>query len=50
MSQSEILNFPVLLLKPVVLGVSLIFGRCYTGRAVFRKIRAPSDFTHVEVG
>lgn len=50
MSQSEILNFPVVLLKSVALGVSLIFGSCYMHKAASENTRAPPGFTHIEVG
>jgi len=50
MSQSETLSFPVVLLKPVALGGSLIFSSCYMHRVAFKNTRAPPDFTHIEVG
>lgn len=48
LSQSEILNSPVVLLKPEALGASLIIGSCYTHRAVFKNKRAAPDFTHIK--
>lgn len=48
MTQSEIPNFPVFLLKPMPLGVRLVFDSCYMNRSRFKNARAPTDLSHTK--